>query len=107
MTSFDERGQGFEKKFVMDEEKMFKATARRNRLFGTWAAQLLGYSGDKANAYIKEVIASDFAEAGDEDILRKVQNDLKQANVVVVDKDLRIKLEECQQEAIKYLEQNS
>ncbi|HQY43870.1 MAG TPA: DUF1476 domain-containing protein [Paracoccaceae bacterium] len=76
MTTFDDRENAFENKFAHDEELKFKAEARRNKLLGLWVAGLLDKSGDAAAAYAKEVIASDFAEAGDEDVFRKVAADL-------------------------------
>ena len=72
MTTFDKREEGFEKKFALDEEQKFKAMARRNRLLGLWAAEKLGLSGEEANAYAKDVVAADFEEAGDNDVLQKV-----------------------------------
>ena len=72
MTSFDKREEGFEKKFALDEEQKFKAEARRNKLLGQWVAEKLGITGDAATAYAKEVVAADFEEAGDGDVLRKV-----------------------------------
>ena len=56
MTTFDKREEGFEKQFAHDEELRFKATARRNRMLGIWAAEKLGLSGTQADAYAKEVI---------------------------------------------------
>ncbi|MEL6523138.1 MAG: DUF1476 domain-containing protein [Pseudomonadota bacterium] len=76
MSTFDERENAFENKFAHDAEMQFKAEARRNKLLGLWVAELLGKSGDDAEAYAKEVIASDFEEAGDEDVYRKVAGDL-------------------------------
>ena len=76
MSTFDERENAFENKFAHDAEMQFKAEARRNKLLGLWAAELLGKSGDDADAYAKEVIKSDFEEAGDEDVYRKVSGDL-------------------------------
>lgn len=76
MTTFDDRENAFENKFAHDEELKFKAEARRNKLLGLWVAGLLDKSGDAAAAYAKEVVASDFAEAGDEDVFRKVAADL-------------------------------
>ena len=76
MTTFDKREEGFEKKFALDEEQKFKAEARRNRLLGLWAAEKLGLTGDAATAYAKEVVAADFEEAGDGDVVRKVLGDL-------------------------------
>ncbi|BCJ91581.1 hypothetical protein IZ6_23160 [Terrihabitans soli] len=76
MTTFDDREAAFERKFVLDEDQRFRATARRNRLLGEWAAAKQGKSGDEAAAYAKTVVAADFAEAGDEDVFKKVRSDL-------------------------------
>lgn len=76
MSTFDDRENAFENKFAHDAQMQFKAEARRNKLLGLWAAELLGKSGDEAEAYAKEVVKSDFEEAGDDDVLRKVAGDL-------------------------------
>ncbi len=76
MSTFDDRENAFENKFAHDAQMQFKAEARRNKLLGLWAAELLGKSGDDAEAYAKEVVKSDFEEAGDDDVLRKVAGDL-------------------------------
>jgi len=76
MSTFDERENAFENKFAHDAQMQFKAEARRNKLLGLWAADLLGKTGEDADAYAKEVIKSDFEEAGDEDVYRKVSGDL-------------------------------
>ena len=76
MTTFDDRESAFENKFAHDEEMKFKAEARRNKLLGIWAAELLGKTGADADAYAKEVVLSDFEEAGHEDVVRKVAGDL-------------------------------
>lgn len=76
MTTFDDRENAFENKFAHDAEMQFRAEARRNRLLGLWAAELLGKTGDDAAAYAVEVVKADFEEAGDEDVYRKVSGDL-------------------------------
>ena len=76
MTTFDDRERAYESKYAHDEEMQFRANARRNRLLGLWAAELLGKTGDAATAYATEVVKSDFQEAGDDDVLRKVAGDL-------------------------------
>jgi len=76
MSTFDDRENAFENKYAHDEEMKFKAEARRNKLLGLWAAALMGKAGDDADAYAREVVASDFEEAGDEDVYRKVSGDL-------------------------------
>jgi hypothetical protein len=92
MTTFDKRQEGFEKKFALDEEQKFKALARRNRLLGLWAAEKLGKAGDDAVAYAKDVVAADFEEAGDDDVLRKVAGDLAAHGVEA--SDVRKKMDE-------------
>lgn len=89
MTTFDQRKDAFENKFALDEELRFKATARRNKLLGLWAAEKLGKSGADADAYAKSVVVADFEEAGDEDVVRKVKGDLAAASVAVGDEDIR------------------
>ena len=81
MTTFDDRERAFESKFAHDEELRFRVIARRNRLLGQWAAKLMGLSEAEADAYAKDVIRSDFEEAGDEDVIRKVIGDLTSAGV--------------------------
>ena len=76
MTTFDDRENAFENKYAHDEEMKFKAEMRRNKLVGLWAAELMGKTGDAANAYAVEVVKSDFEEAGHEDVVRKVAGDL-------------------------------
>jgi hypothetical protein len=76
MSTFDERESAFENKFVHDEQMQFKAVARRNKLLGLWAAELLGLSGSEADEYAKSVVKADFEEAGHEDVVRKVAKDL-------------------------------
>ncbi len=91
MSTMKDRENAFENKFAHDAEMQFKAEARRNKLLGLWAADLMGKSGDDAQAYAKEVIKSDFQEAGDEDVFRKVHGDLGDT---VTEADLRAKMEE-------------
>jgi hypothetical protein len=76
MKTFHERERAFESKFAHDAEMQFKAVARRNKRLGLWAADLLGKTGDEAEAYAMEVIRADFEEAGHEDVFRKVAADL-------------------------------
>ncbi|RMA40736.1 DUF1476 domain-containing protein [Rhodophyticola porphyridii] len=76
MTTFDDREHAFESKFAHDAEMAFKAEARRNKLMGLWVAEILGKTGDEANAYAAEVVKADFEEAGHEDVMRKVMGDL-------------------------------
>jgi hypothetical protein len=101
MTTFDKREEGFEKKFAHDEELKFKATARRNKLLGLWAAGMLGKTGADADAYSKEVVAADFEEAGDDDVVRKVVNDLAGK---ATEAEVRSKMQELLAEAVKQIQ---
>ncbi|MGY3453479.1 DUF1476 domain-containing protein [Bradyrhizobium sp. USDA 4353] len=92
MTTFDKREDAFEKQFAHDEELKFKAEARRNKLLGLWAAEKLGKAGADADAYAKEVIAADFEEAGDADVVRKVLGDLSAKGVT--EAEIRAKMSE-------------
>lgn len=92
MTTFDEREQGFERKFALDQELEFKATARRNRLLGEWAAGLMGLA--TTEDYVRAVVKSDFEQPGDEDVLRKVAGDLKGAGVSMSESEVRRKMDE-------------
>jgi hypothetical protein len=100
MSTFDKREEGFEKKFALDEEQKFKAEARRNKLLGLWAADKLGMTGDAAAAYAKEVVAADFEEAGDGDVLRKVMADLSAKGVTASEAQIRVKMDELMAQAI-------
>ena len=99
-TSFDKREEGFEKKFAHDEELRFKATARRNKLLGMWAAEKLGLAGPEAESYAKEVVMSDFEESGDNDVLRKLRKDFDAKGVAQSDQEIRAAMNELLEQAI-------
>ena len=103
MTTFDKREEGFEKKFALDEELIFKAAARRNKLLGMWAAEKLGLSGADAEAYAKSVVMADFQEAGDDDVFRKIRGDLDAKKVAQSDHQIRRTMDELMQTAIDQL----
>ena len=100
MTTFDKREEGFEKKFAHDEELRFKATARRNKLLGQWAAEKLGLSGPAADAYANEVVMSDFEEAGDHDVFRKLRTDFDAKGIAQSDHQIRRTMDELMEKAI-------
>ena len=91
MSTFDDREHAFENKYAHDAEMQFKAEARRNKLLGLWAAELLGKSAEEAAEYAKEVVKADFEEAGHEDVVRKVSGDM---NGKVTDDEIRAKMAE-------------
>ena len=104
MTTFDKRKDAFESKFARDEELRFKATSRRNRMLGMWAAEKLGKSGEDADIYAREVIRSDMLEAGDDDVLRKLRADFEAAGVRQSDQEIRSAMDELMARAIADIE---
>lgn len=104
MTTFDKREEGFERKFAHDEELRFKATARRNKLLGLWAAEKLGMSGPDADAYAKQVVIADLEEAGDADVVKKLRTDFDAKKIAVSDQDINVKLIDLMAQAIAQIE---
>jgi hypothetical protein len=101
MTTFDKREEGFEKQFAHDEELRFKANARRNKLLGLWAAEKLGLSGVEAEAYAKAVVESDFEEAGDHDVFRKIRADFDAKDVKESDHQIRRTMDQLMAQAVQ------
>jgi len=89
MSSFDERGNAQETKFVLDAAKEFKAEAKRNKALGHWAAGLMGKPESESDKYALEVIMADMEEAGDDDVFRKLRKDLTAANCDISDQAIR------------------
>ena len=96
MSTFDERKDGFENKFAHEQNLSFKIEVLRNKMLGDWVAGVKGLDKEKTEKYIKEVVKSDFQEAGDEDVFRKLQADLKG---IANDEEIRAKMNECLQSA--------
>ena len=94
MTTFDKREQAFEAKFANDQAMLFKATARRNKLLGLWAAEILGLTGADAEAYAREVVKSDFEEVGEDDVFRKVRGDFDAKGVDRSDHQIHKQMQE-------------
>jgi hypothetical protein len=89
MTQFNDRERAFESKFAHDEEMRFRIIARRNRLLGEWAARQMGLSEAETESYAKDVVRSDFEEAGEHDVIRKVMGDLASAGVDIDEEKVR------------------
>jgi hypothetical protein len=104
MTTFNDREKGFERKFAHDEELRFRATARRNKLLGLWAAEKLGLSGDEALDYAKQVVRADLAEPGEEDVFRKVRADFDAKGIEQSDHQIRRAMMELLAEAVLQVE---
>jgi hypothetical protein len=104
MDSFDRRKDGFERKFAHDEELRFKATARRNRLLGHWAAEQLGLNGVEADAYARDVVNADFAVPGDQDVFDKLRSDFDAGKVTVSDQQIRRTMDELLAAAVEQIQ---
>lgn len=104
MTTFDEREKSYEKKFALDQDLKFRAESRRNKRLAEWAAVKLGISGSDVEEYIKAVRKADLAEAGDEDVVRKVKQDFTDKGLAVDEAEIRAKLAEFLAQAVREVE---
>ena len=104
MTTFEDREKGYERKFAHDQELKFRATARRNKMLGLWAAEQLGLSGEEAQAYAKEVIKADLEIPGDVDVFRKIRRDFDAKGVQKSDHQIRSKIVDLMGVAISQIE---
>ena len=107
MSTFDDRERAYEKKFAMDEELRFKATARRNKLLGRWAAEKIGLSEAEAETYAKDVVIADLEEPGDEDVFRKIRDDFDARGVEQSDHQIRRAMEDLMTKAVDQIESES
>ena len=106
MRSFEDREKGFEAEFKRNQDLQFRVTARRNRLFGLWAAGRLGIAaGDEAEAYARAVVDADFEKPGDSDVIEKVRNDLAAKGLEMSEAQLRTELMRASDEAKRQLSQ--
>jgi hypothetical protein len=100
MTTFDKREEAFEQQFAHDEELKFKATARRNKMLGLWAAEKLGLEGAEADSYALSVVMADFEEAGDHDVVRKIRKDFDAKGVTQSDHQINRTMTELMAKAV-------
>lgn len=103
MSKFDERENAFEAKFKMDQERQFKVNARRCKLVGLWAAELMGITGEAAAAYAKEVVISDFEKPGQDDVVEKVFGDLQAKGLDTTEDRVRAEMDRQMEEAMRQL----
>jgi hypothetical protein len=101
MSGFDKREEGFERKFVHDEEVRFKARARRNKLLGLWAAEKLGLAGAAADGYAKEIVIADFEGPGHDDVFAKIRRDFDAKAVNQSDRQIRRTMDELMAKAVE------
>ncbi len=99
MSGFEDRKQAFEKKYSHDQDVAFKINARRNKLLGLWAAEMMGKTGDDTEAFAREVVLSEYEEAGENDVFRKVFGALAAAGVTITENEVRLKMNQLLEEA--------
>ena len=104
MTTFNDREKAYEKKFAQDEELRFKATARRNKLLGRWAADKMRLPEDQVEGYAKDVVLADLEEPGEEDVFRKIRKDFDDKGVGESDHQIRRTMDELMATAIQQIE---
>ena len=106
MRAFEDRQKGFEAEFKRNQDLQFRVSARRNKLFGLWAAGHLGIAaGDEAEAYARTVVEADFEKPGDSDVIEKVQNDLAAKGIEMSEAQLRAEFTRATDEAKRQLSQ--
>jgi hypothetical protein len=103
MTKFDDREKAFEAKYKLDQERAFKANARRCKLVGLWAAEQMGITGEAAEAYAKEVVAADFEKPGQDDVVAKLLADLTAKGLDISEHMVRIEMDRFYEEAAKQI----
>lgn len=104
MSTFNEREKGFESKFALDQDLKFRAEARRNKLLAEWAAGKLGITGAALEDYVRAVRKADLEEKGDEDVFRKIHDDLAAGGVKVSDTEIRTQMVELLAKAVGEIE---
>ena len=100
MTTFDKREEAFEQQFAHDEELKFKATARRNKLLGLWAAEKLGLKGADADSYALAIVMADLEASGDHDVTRKIRKDFDAKGVAQSDHQISRTMTELMAKAV-------
>lgn len=105
MRSFEDREKGFEAEFKRNQDLQFRVGARRNKLFGLWAAAKLGIAGDEAETYARTVVQADFERPGDGDVIEKVQKDLAGKGIELGEAELRTELNRLTDEAKRQIMQ--
>jgi hypothetical protein len=88
MNTFDDREKAAERKYVLDEELAFKATARRNKLLGLWAADRLGKKATDAERYAQEIVMASLEGKRHGKVIEKLMKDLK-----LTEKDIQAEME--------------
>ena len=99
MTTFDKREKAFEDEFGHNQEMLFKARARKNKLLGLWAAGLMGKTGAAAETYARDIVMADLEKPGPHDVVSTLMKDLAAAGKPMEEHSIRRQAERFLQEA--------
>jgi hypothetical protein len=103
MPSFEDREQGFERKFERDQELAFKVRSRRRKLLGLWAAHELGLAGADAEGYAAELAALGLHRGGDSEEIEHIARDFAKKGLTLDKERIALEAEQCEREARKQL----
>jgi hypothetical protein len=102
--SFNDRQKGFENKFSLDQESLFKIEARASKLMGKWAAEKMCLSGVDAETYAKDVISANLDEPGYDDVKRKIEADFAAKNIPFDSAEVDNMIDKCIADATAQVE---
>ena len=78
----EKKGRAEETKSALDQELVFKASIKRNKLVGQRVGKsILSLQGEDLETFIDKAIDSDFEEKGDEDVFRFFKNEISSRNI--------------------------
>jgi len=100
MTTFDKREDAFEKQFAHDEELKFKATARRNKLLGLWAAGKTWLKRRRSGQLRARHCHAEFEATGERDVMRKIRKDFDAKGVAQSDHQIERTMSELMATAV-------
>ena len=99
MDAFATRERALEAKFQHEQMLEYKILARRNRLFGLWAAEQMQLPREQSESYAREVVGGHFATPDGDQIITKIMLDFTENEVDISEHRLRKQLAYCYQDA--------
>ena len=83
------------RRFAIEEEKRFRALARRNSLLGGWAASLIGLAHEDKEAHARALVEDLIDHPGDDALARRLREELSRAGIEMSDHRVRSKMAEA------------
>ncbi|WP_120496134.1 DUF1476 domain-containing protein [Kiloniella sp. EL199] len=81
MDALQELKEAHENKFKHEQDILFKAKIRRNRLVGLWAAELMELSASDAETYAEELVELHIKDTGRDRLQVKIVDDFTRYGV--------------------------